>query len=68
MATKYRVIKIKGAEPESFIVVGIDFTDHVIKSTSPSMPEADLREHLRQAGATPDEINPWIKQGREYPG
>lgn len=68
MATKYRVIKVKGAEPESFIVVGIDFSDHVIKSTSPSMAEVDLREHLRQAGATPDEISSWIRQSREYPG
>ena len=42
MATKYRVIKVKGAEPESFIVLGIDFTDHIIKSTSPSMSEPEL--------------------------
>jgi hypothetical protein len=68
MATKYRVIKVKGSEPESFIVVGIDFTDHVIKSTSPSMSETELREHLRQAGATGDEISTWVEQGREYPG
>src|SRR5262249_40072458 len=32
MATKYRVIKIKGAERESFMVVGIDFDEHNIKS------------------------------------
>lgn len=68
MAAKYRVIKVKGAEPESFIVLGIDFTDHLIKSTSPSMSESELREHLRQAGATTDEVDAWIEQGRTYPG
>jgi hypothetical protein len=68
MATKYRVIKVKGAVPESFIVVGIDFDDHTIKSASPSMSEAELREHLRQAGATAEEITAWIEQGRAYPG
>jgi hypothetical protein len=67
MATKYRVIKVKGAKPEAFIVVGIDFTDHIIKSTSTSMSEPDLREHLRQAGATEDEISAWVEQGRAYP-
>jgi len=68
MATKYRVIQVKGAKPESFIVVGIDFDEHRIKSASPAMPEEELREHLRQAGATPTEINGWIEQGRAYPG
>lgn len=68
MATKYRVIKVKGAQPEAFIVVGIDFADHIIKSTSPSMSEPDLREHLRQAGAAEDEVSAWIEQGRAYPG
>jgi hypothetical protein len=68
MATKYRVIKVKGAEPESFIVLGIDFDGHIIKSTSPSMSEPEIREHLRQAGATTDEVAAWIEQGRVYPG
>jgi len=68
MATKYRVIQVKGMKPESFIVVGIDFSEHTIKSASPAMPEDELREHLRQAGATPGEITTWIEQGRAYPG
>lgn len=68
MATKYRVIKIKGVEPESFIVVGIDFAEGIMKSASHAMPEAELREHLHQAGATPDEVDTWIAQGRAYPG
>lgn len=67
MATKYRVIKVKGSQPESFIVVGIDFDDHNITSASPEMPETEMRDHLRQAGATPDEIDGWISQGRAYP-
>lgn len=68
MATKYRVIKVKGTEPESFVVLGIDFTDHPIKSTSPSMSESELREHLRQSGATTDEVAAWVEQSRAYPG
>lgn len=68
MATKYRVIKVKGMEPESFIVVGIDFAEGTMKSTSHAMSEAALREHLHQAGATSEEINTWIAQGRTYPG
>jgi hypothetical protein len=70
MATKYRVVKVvkvKGSEPESFVVVGIDFGGHNIRSTSSAMSEAELREHLRQAGATGDEISDWIEQGRSYP-
>ena len=68
MGTKYRVIKVKGANPESFVVVGIDFSEHAIKSTSVAMSEAELREHLRHAGATAEEIDTWIGQSRAYPG
>lgn len=68
MSTKYRVIRIKSVEPESFVVVGIDFDEHAIKSTSPSMSEPELRDHLREAGATADDISTWIAQGRAYPG
>ena len=68
MATKYRVIQVKSAVPESFVIVGIDFDEHAIKSTSKSMSEAELQKHLQQAGASPDEISAWIQQGRSYPG
>lgn len=67
MATKYRVIKVKGVEPESFIVVGIDFYEHAIKSTSKSMSEVELRDHLGNAGATPDDVVAWLRQARSYP-
>jgi len=68
MATKYRVIQVKGAKPELFIVIGIDFDQHRIKSASAAMPEDELREHLRQTGAMPSEISGWLEQGRTYPG
>jgi hypothetical protein len=67
MPTRYRVVKVKGVEPEVFIIVGIDFDEHSIKSTSHAMSEADLRAHLREAGASQDEITAWIEQGRAYP-
>jgi hypothetical protein len=68
MSTRYRVIKVKGSEPEGFIVIGIDFGEHKVKSTSKTMSEADLRVHLHDAGATDDQIKAWIQQGRAYPG
>jgi hypothetical protein len=68
MATRYRVIKVKGAAPEVFIIVGIEFDDHAIQSVSLAMSEPDLRAHLRETGASVEEINSWIEQGREYPG
>jgi len=68
MATKYRVVKVKGAKPETFIVVGIDFEKHAIMSTSESMTEAAMRAYLKNAGAPEKDINAWIEQARKYPG
>jgi len=68
MSIRYRVIKVKGSEPERFIVIGIDFSEHMVKSSSRAMEEAELREHLREAGASDDQIKAWIQQGRAYPG
>jgi hypothetical protein len=67
MATKYRVVKVKGTKPETFIVVGIDFDAHAITSTSESMPEAGMRGYLQKAGASEKDINSWIEQARKYP-
>ena len=68
MSIRYRVSKVKGSEPEKFIVIGIDFSEHLVKSSSRAMEEAELREHLREAGASDDQIKAWIQQGRAYPG
>ncbi len=67
MATKYRVIKVKDAKPETFIVVGIDFEKSLIASTSESMSEADMRAHLHRSGASEGDTNSWIDQARKYP-
>lgn len=67
MATKYRVIKVKGANPETFIVVGIDFAQSTITSTSESMSEPEMRAYLKKAGASEKETNNWIAQSRTYP-
>jgi hypothetical protein len=61
------VVKVKGVEPEVFIIVGIDFEEHIIRSTSLAMSEEALRAHLREAGASADETTAWIEQGRAYP-
>jgi len=68
MATKYRVVKVKGATPETFIVVGIDFEQHAITSTSESMTEAALRGYLKNTGASEKDITAWLGQARQYPG
>ena len=68
MSTKYRVIKVKGAKPETFIVVGIDFEDAAITSTSESMSESAMRAYLQKGGASEKEIHTWMEQSRKYPG
>ena len=67
MATKYRVIQVKGAKPETFIVVGIDFNEGAVTSTSESMHEKEMRSHLEKAGASKKDIETWIEQARKYP-
>ncbi|MGB8063377.1 MAG: hypothetical protein WCF26_15905 [Candidatus Sulfotelmatobacter sp.] len=68
MATKYRVVQVKGAKPETFIVVGIDFGEGAITSTSESMHENEMRSYLEKAGASKKDIAAWIEQARKYPG
>lgn len=68
MATKYRVVQIKGAKPDTFIVVGIDFENSAITSTSESMREPEMRVYLQKAGASGNDIKTWIDQARSYPG
>lgn len=68
MATKYRVVQVKGAKPETFIVVGIDFNQGTITSTSESMQEKEMRSYLEKAGASKNDIEAWIAQSRKYPG
>jgi len=67
MATKYRVVQIKGARPETFIVVGIDFEKSAITTTSESMHEPELRVYLQKAGASEKDVKTWIEQARSYP-
>jgi hypothetical protein len=62
------VIQVKGAKPETFIVVGIDFHEGTITSTSESMHEKEMRSHLERAGASKKDIEAWIEQARKYPG
>lgn len=68
MATKYRVVQVKGAKPETFIVVGIDFSANTITSTSESMQEGDMRNYLEKQGTSKKDIDAWIGQARKYPG
>jgi hypothetical protein len=68
MATKYRVVQVKGAKPEAFIVVGVDFDAGAITSTSASMQEKEMRSHLEKVGASKKDIDAWIEQARKYPG
>lgn len=67
MATKYRVVQVKGTKPETFIVVGIDFGTSTITSTSESMQEAAMRAYLQRTGASRKDVDQWIEQARNYP-
>jgi hypothetical protein len=67
MATKYRVVQVKGTKPETFIVVGIDFAESAITSTSESMQEPAMRAYLQKAGASKKDVDSWIDQSRHYP-
>jgi hypothetical protein len=66
--TKYRVVQVKGSKPERFIVVGIDFAQGTITSTSESMEETSMHTYLKKAGASEAETKAWIEQARKYPG
>jgi hypothetical protein len=68
MATKYRVLQVKGAQQESFIVIGMDFEAEMITSTSEMMREQEMRTYLAKSGAPEKEIDGWIDQARKYPG
>jgi hypothetical protein len=68
MSTKYRVVQVKGTKPETFIVVGIDFTANTITSTSESMQEPEMRTYLQKQGASKKDMDTWIDQARHYPG
>ena len=68
MTAKYRVIKVKGTKPETFIVVGIDFAAAAITSTSEGMLETEMRGYLQKAGASEKDVKAWIDQARKYPG
>jgi hypothetical protein len=49
IATDYAVVKIKGLEPEKFVVVGIDWGAGQIKSMTREISEKDMREYLNYA-------------------
>ncbi len=68
MTTKFRVIKVKGIKPETFIVVGIDFGAAVITSTSEAMLETEMHGYLQKARSSEKDIAAWIDQARKYPG
>ncbi len=68
MAAKYRVLQVKGAQAESFVVVGIDFEAETITSTTEMMHEPEMRTFLERAGASKKEIDEWMEQARKYPG
>jgi hypothetical protein len=63
MPTRRRAIKVKGVEPEVFIIVGIDFDEHIIRSTFQAISEAALCAHLREAGASQDEMTASSSRG-----
>ena len=67
MTTKYRVIAIKDTDPEKLMVIGVDFVEAALKSVSKPMSEEELRNYLKKAGCSEQEIDGWIGDARQYP-
>lgn len=54
---RYRVVKVKGTNSETCIVVGIDFDKGEITRTLESMREPETRVYLQKAGASEKDVN-----------
>ena len=67
MAIDYAVVKIKGMEPESFVVIGVDWGAGQIKSMTREMSEKEMREHLKKAGVDETTTNSSIERARKEP-
>jgi hypothetical protein len=67
MATQYAVLKMKGMEPEMFVVVGMDFGQGGLKESSLVMTEAEMRKHLKKSGMSPEEVETAIEAARQNP-
>jgi len=66
MAIQYAVVRVKGMEPETFVVIGIDFADGApMKEMSKQMTEAEMRDHLEKSGFSPHGIDVAIRTARE---
>jgi hypothetical protein len=60
MATRYALARVAGAQPEAFVMVGVDFGEGSMKSISEGMSEKKMRRHLAWQGATQRER--WMRR------
>jgi hypothetical protein len=67
MAIDYAVVKVKGLEAETFVVIGVDWGAGQIKSLTREMSEKNIREHLKKAGVSETTINSSIESARKDP-
>jgi hypothetical protein len=67
MPTDYAVVKIKGMDPEKFVVIGVDWGAGQIKSITKEMSEKNMRGHLNKAGVSEATINTGIEKARKDP-
>jgi hypothetical protein len=67
MATRYALARVAGAQPEAFVVVGVDFGEGAMKSISEGMSEKKMRKHLAWQGATHQEVDEAIDRAKKEP-
>ena len=68
MAMDYAVAKIKGMDPERFVVVGVDWGACQLRSLmTKDMSEKEMRAHLKKAGVSDATINASIENARKTP-
>lgn len=62
----YRIVKVKGAEPERFLSVCLnpDLPSRSFMGTSEFMSEAELRDELAKNGLNETKINAEVKRAR----
>ena len=65
----YAVVKVRGADPEVFWIVWIDFQlpNKSFMKTSQNLTESEVRTELAKMGHTESETNSLIKNARENP-
>jgi hypothetical protein len=67
MATRYALARVAGAQPEAFVMGGVDFGEGAMKSISEGMSEKKMQKYLAWQGATHQEVDEAIDRAKKEP-